>query len=127
MTHPQAHLIAAALLVGLIVACGQGLQTPAIVPADRPPADSVDDTLKVHMKSGDLYVLTAWSVDTAARSMAGTGRRYDLLRLAADTSAAQIHLDSVALFETNKPGTAWAFGLQGLAVLTTVGAYVSAV
>jgi hypothetical protein len=115
------------LLGALGVGCGQATHTPSLVPVGLRPAVRATDTLKVHMKSGELYMLQSWALDTAARTVSGSGRHYTLLRQQAHAAAVTIPLDSVALFETNKHTTAWPLGMQGVALMTTMGAYVSAV
>jgi len=98
------------------------------VGADAPPvAVRSSDTLKVHMKSGALYMLDAWTVDTAARAIRGAGTHYDLHRSATPAPDATIPMDSVALFETTDAAAAWPLGMQGMAAMATLGAYVSAV
>ena len=112
----------------LVAACGVSTRTPQLVTAESPPQITRgSDTLKVHMKSGALYMLSVWRVDTTERAVVGAGTSFDLLRAATPAPDARIPFDSVALFETNSPGTAWPIGMQGVAVLTTLGAYVSAV
>lgn len=111
-----------------VSACGVTTRTPQLVGAESPPAITRgSDTLKVHMKSGSLYMLSMWRVDSTERAVLGVGTSFDLLRVATPAPDARIPLDSVALFETNAPGAAWPLGMQGVAVLTTLGAYVSAV
>lgn len=110
-------------LLMALAACGQGIHTPALV-ADAPESTG-KDTLKVHMKSGDLYMLHSWTLNSAERQVTGDGRRFNALRIGSDTAGAVIHLDSVALFETNKPGNAWPLGAQGVAITTTVGAWIA--
>ena len=112
----------------VVAACGVSTRSPHLVGAESPPAMvRGSDTLKVHMKSGALYMLSMWRVDTTARAVLGQGTSFDLLRAATPAPDARIPLDSVALFESNSAGTAWPLGMQGVAVLTTIGAYVSAV
>lgn len=117
------------LLSGLlIVACGQATLTPALIRPDAMPAHGAsNDTLKVHMNSGELFILSTWSLDSVGRLLMGMGTRFDLARAATDVRAAAIPIDSVALLETSNHGAAWPLGQQGVAVLTLAGAYVSAV
>lgn len=113
------------LVAATLLACGVATRTGNLVDAGAPPADrGSSDTLKVHMKSGALYMLNAWKVDTAARVIHGTGTQYSVARAGTPSPETTIPLDSVALFETSTPGAAWPLGLQGVAVFTTLGAYV---
>ena len=120
-----ARVTLVALAVAL-AACGVATRTPSL--HEQPPADPVwgrPDTLKAHLRSGELLMLTWWKVDTATRRLVGTGMLHSVLRtdrVAVDTSIA---LDSVALFETNDHGAAYPLGLQGVAASAMVGAAVS--
>ncbi|MEX2154002.1 MAG: hypothetical protein WD825_11735 [Gemmatimonadaceae bacterium] len=111
----------------VLVACGQGFLRPALLPHQELPTRAPGDTLKVHMNSGHLYVLDTWSVDTTTRQVAGAGMHYDLARNGIGDTAIVVPLDSVAVFETNTRDAAYAFGLQGIAVFTGLGVYISAV
>ncbi len=58
--------------------------------------------LKVHMRNGDVYVLSSnWQVDTTNNSISGGGQVFDYTRRLVNQGALQIPLDSVVIFETN--------------------------
>lgn len=123
---PMALKYSRLCLALVLAACGQGLLKPTLLPPQELPAGRKGDSLKVHMNSGHLYILGSWSVDTAARQVAGTGTHYDIARNASAADSVIVLLDSVAVFETNSREAAFTFGLQGIAVMTTLGAFVSA-
>lgn len=124
MTIRSLYLV---MTAAAVAACGVVTHNPSLVPANAPPRQLGTDTLKVHMRSGELYLLRSWALDTATRALTGRGTRHGLLREPLESSQFTIVLDSVALFETNTPQGAYPLGMQGVAVLTTLGAYVSAV
>lgn len=76
--------------------------------------------LKCHTPSGDVYVLTQWKVDEAARRVSGTGLHYDARRARQGEGTFSLSLDEVALFETNRPETLVNTNVVVLAVLTGV-------
>jgi hypothetical protein len=57
--------------------------------------------LKVHLKNGDVYVLSRWTVDESARTVSGTGQAQGPDRRSRPRSEHTVHLDEVALFEAN--------------------------
>ena len=121
------RLVYLVMTAAALVACGVATHNPAMVAANAPPQHLGADTLKVHMRSGELYMLRSWALDSSSRELKGHGTRYTLLRAPMDSTQFTIALDSVALFETNTPGAAYPLGMQGVAVLTTLGAYASAI
>jgi hypothetical protein len=81
--------------------------------------------LKVHMKDGDLYVLSKWRVDDAQREVSGDGDRFGISREVVASGAFRIAVGEIALLETNvvqRSGAA-----VGLAVITGVSAAMTAV
>ena len=57
--------------------------------------------LKAHLKNGDLYLLSDWTVDAEEKNVTGTGGHYDANRRVIERGAVTLPIDSVALFETN--------------------------
>ena len=70
-------------------------------PAEVDQLDAGARFLKVHTRSGELYVLDAWSVDQAQRKVYGRGPRYDEHRRVVGRGPMIVPLADVALFETN--------------------------
>jgi hypothetical protein len=57
--------------------------------------------LKAHLRNGDIYLLTDWTVDGDEKNVRGTGDHFDAYRHAIGHGAVTVPIDSVALFETN--------------------------
>lgn len=117
-------MVAAALaLVGIESCTNAGtLRRQLLTPAEVAFANPQSPYLKAHMRSGDVYILSGWQVDTIARTVSGTGQRLDRNRRSdkldrLDSAGTHVlPLDSVALFESNVVTTHPAIG--ALAVLT---------
>jgi hypothetical protein len=109
-------------------ACGLPTWESAVQPADGPvPMDRGDDRwLKVHMQSGDLYVLDSWQPDTSAAVVSGSGVRFDMERAPTGSGSFSIPVDSIALLETNDKEVVGEFALVGLSVYTALSAGVTA-
>ena len=112
----------------LLAACGVRYVQPTLQPpgpvqvgAGRPLE------LKVHMKSGEVYVLDSWRVAEEARTIEGHGTRYTALREQGETAAQNIPMDAIALLETSRARTAYPGGLQALAVMTTIFGSIAAI
>jgi hypothetical protein len=104
-----------------LVSCGHLVLTPQIFEPERVPrTDPKVPILKAHMKTGELYVLTAWRVSPDGSQLDGTGTRYSLARVRGTTGAVSISTDDVALFETNRSEHVGAGSTGALAVMTTV-------
>jgi hypothetical protein len=57
--------------------------------------------LKVHMQSGNTYVLHTWDTDEARSHVSGEGVLYNTMRDTLQQGWFQVGVDSVAIFETN--------------------------
>jgi hypothetical protein len=89
--------------------------SPALQPTDRPPADTGrNDYLKVHMRSGELFVLDRWSVPAPGENLQGFGTRYDVDRAPSGSGNHSIPTAEVALLETNRRDVVARFGFSGL-------------
>jgi hypothetical protein len=108
------------------VACGQRVASPRLFEGRPPNTARPSETLKAHMRAGDLYILSSWTSPAEARSLQGRGQHYDVARRMLDSGEFTLPVDSVALFEANDQKTIYPFAAQGVAVLTTLGAAVSA-
>lgn len=99
---PVARGALVATAVGLIACNTVQTQRRAIVdPAQVATVDKKSPFLKAHMRDGDVYILSRWTIDTVARTIAGEGERLDANRAIVSAGAPVVSLDSVALFETN--------------------------
>ncbi|MGH7678387.1 MAG: hypothetical protein ACRENU_07980, partial [Gemmatimonadaceae bacterium] len=96
-------LLAATMVLASMPACGStlALRRQLLAPTQLEQFDRKSPYLKAHMRSGDVYVLTTWRVDSALRVVSGSGKRYDLNRRADTATLHVVKLDSVALFESN--------------------------
>jgi hypothetical protein len=79
--------------------------------------------LKVHMKDGQLYLLSKWQVDDAVRQVSGEGERFSLARETMGLGSFTVALDDVALLETNvlqrSPSAAALAVITGVSVAVT--------
>jgi hypothetical protein len=79
--------------------------------------------LKCHMKSGEMYVLTAWRIDEATKSIVGAGELHGTDRRVESRDSYRVAFADVALFETNTIVTSPA--VAGLAVIAGLSAIVT--
>jgi hypothetical protein len=117
-----ALVIAAAFLIGC-----NSVQTQRRRLTDPSYAATLDKKspfLKAHMRDGRVYVLSQWTVDTLAKTVAGEGEQLDINRATIATGSVVVPLDSVALFETNvvRPHPS----VRSLAIMTGVSLTVTA-
>jgi hypothetical protein len=102
-------------------ACGLRTYTPALHSAGDTPADRArGDYLKVHMYSGEVYVLDRWTAPGEGEDLNGRGQRFDAGRRPIGSGTFAIPTADVALFETNRAETVSRFALGGLTVLSAV-------
>jgi hypothetical protein len=117
----------ALLAVALLGACG-GHVPPTLHPPAAPPARSDESRfLKVHMRSGELYLLGSWQVDGARTRIDGEGTRYTAAREARETGRQSIPVADVALLEVDRPESIASGGLGALAFMTTLFGTLTAV
>ena len=92
----------------------------------RDPAtlDHKSKYLKAHLGTGELYLLSDWSVDDAQKIVSGTGDRLDANRQVIEHGKLSLAIDSVALFETNVISKSPR--MRALSVMTGVTAAVTA-
>lgn len=89
------------LCVPLAVACIHRVER-RIVPADQAATlDGRSAYLKAHLKTGYVYLLSGWRVDSAGQVISGSGELFDVNRRVVATGSFHFPSDSVALFETN--------------------------
>lgn len=100
-------LCALVLAAGVVAGCSRiNTQHRRLTdPAEVATIDHKSPFLKAHMRNGDVYILSYWDVDAAARSVWGNGDRLDPNRTRVGSGAQRVPLDSVALFETNVVST----------------------
>ena len=95
--------VAAALVFAGAASCRSvlTLKRQLLPPAQASAVNPQSTYLKAHMRSGDVYVLSGWQLDSVARTVSGTGRRLDRNRQPDSAATHVLQLDSVALFESN--------------------------
>ena len=74
--------------------------------------------LKAHMRNGELFVLQSWTA--SGGGVSGEGTRYDTARNPVATGSFHLHVDSVAVFETNHVQASSAAGFITLLAVVTV-------
>lgn len=73
-----------------------------LIPSDQVRTlDAASPYLKAHLRSGYVYVLSGWQVDSQANVIEGEGELLNVSRLRVDSGRFRLPVDSVALFETN--------------------------
>ena len=112
-------------LTVVLLACTHVTQRPEARAIAGLPSPSTTTALKVHMHSGDLYLLTTWRVLDSGQGVAGKGVRYDALRVRQDSGQFTLPADSIVLLEANFAETRAPFGLQMLGFMTVVYGAVS--
>jgi hypothetical protein len=115
-----------AIVFGLaLLACGPSRVERTLVPAaDVSTLDRKSPYLKAHLRTGYVYLLSAWEVDTSGTMVTGRGSLLTPDRVVESEGEYRLPVDSVALFETNllKRGG----GLTALAVMSGITAAVTA-
>jgi len=98
----------------------------AIVPASQAGAlNKGSPFLKAHMRNGEVYLLSEWTVAADEESVSGKGDRLDSNRKVVETSSFTVPLDSIVLFETNVIQKSRR--IRALSVMTGVSATATAV
>lgn len=111
-----------AVLLVLSLACVHRLErtvTPQLVTVDK-----TAPFLKVHMKNGDLFVLSEWRADEQRKEITGSGDQLGTDRQIVRTGKHRIAMADVALYETNQivtsPSVAALAVVTGASVLLSV-------
>ncbi len=115
----RTRLTGALVAATLISACSMTVQTPRLHDATSVSTLEVTGELKVHMRSGELYVLSAFEVLDGG-ILEGPGTRYTILREPDGEGTHRVRLDEIALVETTEKRTAGTLGMLGLGTLTTI-------
>jgi len=87
-----------------MVGCGPSSITKNIYELQKPVLLQADTKfMKVHMKNGDLYVMSEWNFDNQNEQMNGKGKKYNANRKEINNIAAMhlIPFDEIALLETS--------------------------
>ncbi|HEY8231018.1 MAG TPA: hypothetical protein VIJ10_00010 [Vicinamibacteria bacterium] len=120
------HSACAWIAAASLVACSVRTYQPVLhAPDEMPRAHAKSPALKVHMKSGELYVLASWQAAPDGSSVTGSGTLYSVERLAGATGHVSIRTDEVALFETNTPQGVTPAGAVILSIWATIAGTVT--
>jgi hypothetical protein len=121
----RAHPLVGVLVLAVVsAACSQRIQRTLTTPDRAASLNEESFYLKVHMRNGDVYVLSDWKVDEARRMVLGVGEHYDSRRALLAVTTHEVPLADVALFETNVQRTSPA--VAALAVITGLSAALTA-
>lgn len=112
------------VLVVVSTACSRRVERSLTTPDRAASLDQESFYLKVHMRNGDLYVLSDWQVDEARRVVVGVGEHFDSHRALQSATTHEVRVDDVALFETNVTRTSPMVAV--MAVITGVSAALTA-
>jgi hypothetical protein len=82
-------------------------------------------SIKLHLRSGELIIATAWQEDTAAKVLRVVGTAYHVDRLSSAAVERAVPLDSIALLQASTAGTVYPSGLVTLAIWGTISGVVS--
>ncbi len=122
--HPSRRLrwfTGPALAAVLTLGCGVKTWNPTVLTPDQPiPANSDGDLLKVHMLSGELYLLEEWSVRDQAAALVGNGTLYDVDRVGRGEGEYTIPIADIALLEANNAETVGRLGKSGLTAFSAL-------
>jgi hypothetical protein len=119
----QWKLILPGILALPVAACAHRLQRGVVTPEQSATVDHAAPFLKVHMRDGNLYVLSPWQLAADERRVRGYGTEYGVDRKAIEHRSFDLSFDSVALFETNVVRPSPSVG--ALAVITGITAGVA--
>lgn len=100
----RALVVVALLALPLVAGCAatiRSLDRRTLLAGEVAAAARPGSTLRAHLRDGGALVFHAWSVDGAARTVRGSGRRLDPDRHPVAEGAIAIAIDSVAVFESD--------------------------
>src|SRR5262249_38497892 len=112
-----------------VLACAQHPFDRKLVEPSKVGTIARTDTsfLKAHMRDGQLYLFSSWTVDERAGTVSGPGARLGVDRRGRDSGMFTIRIADVALFETNAPDHGGAATIAPLAVITVASAALTVI
>jgi hypothetical protein len=114
---------AVTLLAALaLAACGIATWNPTLRTTADMPADpgERDAYLKVHMTSGELYVLDRWTRPEAGQPLTGSGSRFGVDRNLEESGQFSVPVADIALLETNRREAVSEMSIGGLVVYSVL-------
>jgi hypothetical protein len=110
----------------LLLACSPGRVQRTVVPSSQASTlDRKSPFLKAHLRTGYVYVLDTWQVDSAGATVTGSGSLLTPDRTVESSGEFLLPVDSVALFETNRLHRGGS--VTALSIMTGVTAVVTAI
>jgi hypothetical protein len=98
----RASLLTGVFLLAVVsAACSRRVERVLTTPDRAASLNEESFYLKVHMRNGDVYVLSDWQVDEGRRLVLGVGEHFDSHRALQSATTHEIPVADVALFETN--------------------------
>ncbi|HEU5304618.1 MAG TPA: hypothetical protein VFU40_08240 [Gemmatimonadales bacterium] len=129
MEYPTRYALirwsALALGAALLACAPTRLRRTVTPPSQALTLDQKSPYLKAHLRSGYVYVLDSWQVDTSGTLVTGRGSLLTANRAVENQGEFRLPVDSVALFETNVLHRGGA--VTALSVMTGITAAVTAV
>jgi hypothetical protein len=125
IVNTLARLSPLALGLVLIACAPTRLRRTVVPPSQASTLDQKSPYLKAHLRTGYVYVLDSWQVDTSGTLVIGRGSLLTPNRSVESQGEFQLPVDSVALFETNLLQRGGA--VTALSVMTGITAAVTAV
>jgi hypothetical protein len=116
------------LLLSMSLVLTTSCSNPRIERTTSPPDEMIYERssaelpyLKLHMKNGELYVLSDWMINKDTKEVTGSGSHQNLNREILDVGDFQIPLQQIVLVETNQiSGSTGAGVLTALTVITGI-------
>ncbi len=125
IVHAFARCSLLALALVLLACAPTRVRRTIVPPSQASTLDQQSPYLKAHLRTGYVYVLDSWEVDSSGTLVTGRGSLLTPNRAVEREGEFRLPVDSVALFETNllqRSGS-----VTALAVMTGVTAAVTAV
>ncbi len=123
--NPLARWSPLALGLALLACAPSRVRRTMVPPSQASTLDQKSPYLKAHLRTGYVYVLGSWKVDSSGTLVTGRGSLLNPNRALVKEGEFQLPVDSVALFETNLLHQGGA--VTALSVMTGVTAAVTAV
>lgn len=114
-----------ALIASAVGSCVPAWTPHVAAPSTTTLSPDITGPLRVHLRSGEMVIASAWSEDTVARTLRVDGIAYSPQRTKMGVAQRAIPIDSIALVQSYTAGTAYSFGLTMLAVWGAATTYVA--
>ena len=115
------YLITVFSFAVIYLSCAQSRIERTTVHVDKLKKYNFDEEtpfIKLHMRSGEAYILSNWTADDKNKLIKGNGNHLDFNRSIIDSGNFSIQYDSIALVETNKINSS--SSLTALSIMTGI-------